>query len=77
MNGNINKNISVVYIAAVLKNEFTNNNLCFRCAVDKLRMDTNGSLLILCTDTVGKNTTTGRILQVIKGKDYGMPVRSG
>ncbi|KAI2668384.1 Hedgehog-interacting protein [Labeo rohita] len=41
-----------------------------RCAVDKLRMDTNGSLLILCTDTVGKNTTTGRILQVIKGKDY-------
>ncbi|RXN24436.1 hedgehog-interacting -like protein [Labeo rohita] len=42
-----------------------------RCAVDKLRMDTNGSLLILCTDTVGKNTTTGRILQVIKGKDYG------
>jgi len=45
--------------------------------VDKLRMDTNGSLLILCTDTVGKNTTTGRILQVIKGKDYGMPVRRG
>ncbi|XP_016336180.1 hedgehog-interacting protein-like [Sinocyclocheilus anshuiensis] len=41
-----------------------------RCAVDKLRMDTNGSLLILCTDTVGKNTTTGRILQVIKEKDY-------
>ncbi|KAG1937789.1 hedgehog-interacting protein isoform X1 [Pimephales promelas] len=41
-----------------------------RCAVDKLRMDTNGSLLILCTDTVGKNTTSGRILQVIKGKDY-------
>ncbi|XP_051558883.1 hedgehog-interacting protein-like [Myxocyprinus asiaticus] len=41
-----------------------------RCAVDKFRMDTNGSLLILCTDTVGKNTTTGRILQVIKGKDY-------
>ncbi len=40
-------------------------------------MDTNGSLLILCTDTVGKNTTTGRILQVIKGKDYGMSVRSG
>lgn len=41
-----------------------------RCTVDKLRMDINGSLLILCTDTVGKNTTTGRILQIIKGKDY-------
>ncbi|XP_056591673.1 hedgehog-interacting protein [Triplophysa dalaica] len=41
-----------------------------RCAVDKVRMDINGSLMILCTDTVGKNTTTGRILQVIKGKDY-------
>ncbi|ROL42597.1 Hedgehog-interacting protein [Anabarilius grahami] len=41
-----------------------------RCAVDKLHMDINGSLLILCTDTVGKNTTTGRILEVIKGKDY-------
>ncbi|TRY54794.1 hypothetical protein DNTS_001765 [Danionella cerebrum] len=41
-----------------------------RCAVDKFQMDTNGSLLILCTDTIGKNTTTGRILQVIKGNDY-------
>ncbi|KAF7710100.1 hedgehog-interacting protein [Silurus meridionalis] len=41
-----------------------------RCAVDKLRMDTNGSLLILCTDTAGRNTTTGRILQIRKGKDY-------
>ncbi|XP_062851350.1 hedgehog-interacting protein [Trichomycterus rosablanca] len=41
-----------------------------RCAVDKLRMDTNGSLLILCTDTTGRNTMTGRILQISKGKDY-------
>ncbi|KAM9477999.1 hedgehog-interacting protein [Clarias gariepinus] len=41
-----------------------------RCAVDKLHMDTNGSLLILCTDTTGRNTTTGRILQISKGKDY-------
>ncbi|KAK3572585.1 hypothetical protein QTP86_000411 [Hemibagrus guttatus] len=40
------------------------------CAVDKLRMDTNGSLLILCTDATGRNTTTGRILQISKGKDY-------
>ncbi|XP_017556919.1 hedgehog-interacting protein [Pygocentrus nattereri] len=41
-----------------------------RCAVDKLRMDTNGSLLILCTDSTGRNTTAGRILQISKGKDY-------
>uniref|UniRef100_A0A8B9HIP0 Hedgehog-interacting protein n=1 Tax=Astyanax mexicanus TaxID=7994 RepID=A0A8B9HIP0_ASTMX len=41
-----------------------------RCAVDKLHMDTNGSLLILCTDSTGRNTTTGRILQISKGRDY-------
>ncbi|XP_076831761.1 hedgehog-interacting protein isoform X2 [Brachyhypopomus gauderio] len=41
-----------------------------RCAVDKFHMDTNGTLLILCTDSTGRNTTTGRVLQIIKGRDY-------
>lgn len=58
-----------------LPSKDTPTTSCCRCAVDKVRMDINGSLMILCTDTVGKNTTTGRILQVIKGKDYGMSVR--
>ncbi|XP_024914281.1 hedgehog-interacting protein [Cynoglossus semilaevis] len=40
-----------------------------RCAVDRLQTD-NGSLLILCTDASGKNTSTGRILEITKGKDY-------
>ncbi|XP_019956883.1 hedgehog-interacting protein isoform X2 [Paralichthys olivaceus] len=40
-----------------------------RCAVDRLQTD-NGSLLILCTDASGKNTTSGRILEITKGKDY-------
>ncbi|KAM3864799.1 hedgehog-interacting protein [Diretmus argenteus] len=41
-----------------------------RCAVDRHQMD-NGSLLILCTDASGKNTSAGRILEIVKGKDYG------
>lgn len=41
-----------------------------RCAVDRLQTD-NGSLLILCTDASGKNTSAGRILEISKGKDYG------
>lgn len=40
-----------------------------RCAVDRLQVE-NGSLSILCTDTAGKNTTSGRILEITKGKDY-------
>uniref|UniRef100_A0A3Q2QGD3 Hedgehog-interacting protein n=1 Tax=Fundulus heteroclitus TaxID=8078 RepID=A0A3Q2QGD3_FUNHE len=40
-----------------------------RCAVDRLQTD-NGSLVILCTDASGKNTSAGRILEVSKGKDY-------
>lgn len=40
-----------------------------RCAVDRLQME-NGSLSFLCTDTSGKNTTSGRILEISKGKDY-------
>uniref|UniRef100_A0A672Z1C8 Hedgehog-interacting protein n=1 Tax=Sphaeramia orbicularis TaxID=375764 RepID=A0A672Z1C8_9TELE len=40
-----------------------------RCAVDRLQTD-NGSLLLLCTDASGKNTTSGRILEISKGKDY-------
>lgn len=41
-----------------------------RCAVDRQRSDANGSLLILCTDASGRNTSTGRILQIVKGRDY-------
>ncbi|XP_078799840.1 hedgehog-interacting protein-like [Oryzias latipes] len=40
-----------------------------RCAVDRLPSD-NGSLVILCTDASGKNTSVGRILEITKGKDY-------
>lgn len=40
-----------------------------RCAVDRLQVE-NGSLSFLCTDTSGKNTTSGRILEITKGKDY-------
>uniref|UniRef100_A0A8C6KKP4 Hedgehog-interacting protein n=1 Tax=Nothobranchius furzeri TaxID=105023 RepID=A0A8C6KKP4_NOTFU len=40
-----------------------------RCAVDQLQSD-NGSLVILCTDASGKNTSAGRILEITKGKDY-------
>ncbi|XP_074520779.1 hedgehog-interacting protein isoform X1 [Halichoeres trimaculatus] len=40
-----------------------------RCAVDRLQTD-NGTLLMLCTDASGKNTSAGRILQITKGKDY-------
>lgn len=38
--------------------------------MDRLQTD-NGSLLILCTDASGKNSSAGRILEVTKGKDYG------
>uniref|UniRef100_A0A8C9STJ8 Hedgehog-interacting protein n=1 Tax=Scleropages formosus TaxID=113540 RepID=A0A8C9STJ8_SCLFO len=41
-----------------------------RCAVDRHYMDGNGSLLIICTDSRGRNSTTGRILQILKGEDY-------
>lgn len=41
-----------------------------RCAVDRLQTD-NGSLVILCTDASGRNTSAGRILEIAKGKDYG------
>uniref|UniRef100_A0A8C9VVP2 Hedgehog-interacting protein n=1 Tax=Scleropages formosus TaxID=113540 RepID=A0A8C9VVP2_SCLFO len=41
-----------------------------RCAVDTRPADTNGSLLILCTDSSGRNSSTGRILQIMNGKDY-------
>ncbi|XP_028833228.1 hedgehog-interacting protein [Denticeps clupeoides] len=41
-----------------------------RCAVDWQHTDTDGSFLILCTDSTGRNTTSGRILQIVKGKDY-------
>lgn len=43
--------------------------LC-RCAVDRLQTD-NGSLVILCTDASGRNTTAGRILEITKGRDFG------
>ncbi|KAK6493179.1 hedgehog-interacting protein-like [Huso huso] len=41
-----------------------------RCAVDQGRIDTNGSLLILCSDSSSKNATARRILQISMGKDY-------
>lgn len=41
-----------------------------RCAVDRLQSD-NGTLVILCTDASGKNSSSGRILEIAKGKDYG------
>ncbi|XP_066574515.1 hedgehog-interacting protein [Amia ocellicauda] len=41
-----------------------------RCAVDRHHLDMNGSLLILCTDSSSRNSSTGRILQIVKGKDY-------
>lgn len=41
-----------------------------RCAVDRLQTE-NGSLLIICTDASGKNTSAGRILEITPGKDYG------
>uniref|UniRef100_W5MR80 Hedgehog-interacting protein n=1 Tax=Lepisosteus oculatus TaxID=7918 RepID=W5MR80_LEPOC len=41
-----------------------------RCAVDQHHQDTNGSLLILCTDSSSRNSSSGRILQMLKGKDY-------
>uniref|UniRef100_A0A8C6KKN2 Hedgehog-interacting protein n=1 Tax=Nothobranchius furzeri TaxID=105023 RepID=A0A8C6KKN2_NOTFU len=47
-----------------------------RCAVDQLQSD-NGSLVILCTDASGKNTSAGRILEITKGKDYGDSFKPG
>ncbi|XP_030643547.1 hedgehog-interacting protein isoform X2 [Chanos chanos] len=41
-----------------------------RCAVDRHQTNNNGSLLIMCTDSTGRNTSTGRILQIVKGRDY-------
>ncbi|KAJ8262164.1 hypothetical protein GJAV_G00163230 [Gymnothorax javanicus] len=41
-----------------------------RCAVDRHYMDANRSVVILCTDSISRNSTTGRILQILKGKDY-------
>ncbi|XP_039606134.1 hedgehog-interacting protein [Polypterus senegalus] len=41
-----------------------------RCVVDQHQVDTNTSLVILCLDLSSKNSTSGRILQISKGKDY-------
>ncbi|XP_023655230.1 hedgehog-interacting protein [Paramormyrops kingsleyae] len=41
-----------------------------RCVVDHHPMDINGSLRILCTDASSRNSSGGRILEVLKGKDY-------
>jgi len=42
-----------------------------RCAVDHHPADVNINLTILCSDSNGKNRSSARILQIIKGKDYG------
>ncbi|XP_004606255.1 hedgehog-interacting protein [Sorex araneus] len=41
-----------------------------RCAVDRHPPDINNNLTILCSDSNGKNRSSTRILQIIKGKDY-------
>ncbi|KAG8518395.1 Hedgehog-interacting protein [Galemys pyrenaicus] len=41
-----------------------------RCAVDRHPTDININLTILCSDANGKNRSSARILQIIKGKDY-------
>ncbi|XP_030047545.1 hedgehog-interacting protein isoform X2 [Microcaecilia unicolor] len=41
-----------------------------RCAVDHQPRDENVNLTILCTDSNGKNRSSVRILQIVKGKDY-------
>ncbi|XP_055261192.1 hedgehog-interacting protein isoform X2 [Moschus berezovskii] len=41
-----------------------------RCAVDRHPTDININLTILCSDSNGKNSSSARILQIIKGKDY-------
>ncbi|XP_051031615.1 LOW QUALITY PROTEIN: hedgehog-interacting protein-like, partial [Phodopus roborovskii] len=41
-----------------------------RCAVDRHPTDRNINLTILCSDSNGKNRSSARILQIIKGKDY-------
>ncbi|KAK4818676.1 hypothetical protein QYF61_017421 [Mycteria americana] len=44
-----------------------------RCAVDRHPTDININLTILCSDSNGKNRSSARILQIIKGKDYESP----
>ena len=46
-------------------------HFCHRCAVDRHPTDININLTILCSDSNGKNSSSARILQIIKGKDYG------
>ncbi|XP_007070199.1 hedgehog-interacting protein isoform X1 [Chelonia mydas] len=41
-----------------------------RCAVDRHPTDVNINLTILCSDSNGKNRSSARILQIVKGKDY-------
>ncbi|XP_064423991.1 hedgehog-interacting protein [Latimeria chalumnae] len=41
-----------------------------RCIIDEQQTDANASLTILCPDSNGKNHSVGRILQILKGKDY-------
>lgn len=45
--------------------------LFYRCAVDRHPTDVNINLTILCSDSNAKNRSSARILQIIKGKDYG------
>ncbi|XP_011357763.1 hedgehog-interacting protein [Pteropus vampyrus] len=51
------------------KNSWVPLLLC-RCAVDRHPTDININLTILCSDSNGKNRSSARILQIIKGKDY-------
>lgn len=39
--------------------------------MDRHPTDVKSNLTILCSDTNGKNSSSARILQIIKGKDYG------
>lgn len=39
--------------------------------MDRHPTDVNVNLTILCSDSNGKNRSSARILQIIKGKDYG------
>ncbi|CAJ0951858.1 unnamed protein product [Ranitomeya imitator] len=42
-----------------------------RCAVDRHSKDISMNLTILCSDSNAKNRSNLRIIQIIKGKDYG------
>ncbi|KAL7981996.1 hypothetical protein Chor_001053 [Crotalus horridus] len=42
-----------------------------RCAVDRHPTEVNINLTILCSDSNEKNRSSARIIQIIKGKDYG------